>query len=162
MRSVSTIVWLACSLAVVIGFESIASAGATWAISPFVAGVKSSSPSEFEITYEWSVSSTPTEDRWVYVHFTDSKGVIKFKDEFEPDPAMTKWKQGKEKVKLASRKVKIPKEQSGPFEIRMGTFNKENGVRDAIFGPSDGDLRIKVGQIKADDGKVVFEDLKSK
>jgi hypothetical protein len=148
------------AVAVVIGFGSIAFAGATWAIRPTVAGVKSLSPSEFEIVYEWIVDITPTADSWVYVHFTDSEGVIKFKEEFEPDPAMTKWAKGK--VKLARRTVKIPEGLSGPFEIRMGTFDKKNGVRDAIYGADDGKLRIRVGKIKVEGEKVVFEEPKPK
>jgi len=165
MRSVLPISRLAYAVAVVIGFGSTAIAGATCAIRPYVAEVKSSSPTEFEITYEWWVGSTPTVDRTVYVHFTDSKGVIQFKDEFEPDPATSKWPKGrtdKERVKLASRKVKIPEKLSGPFEVRMGTRNKEYKINDAIYGPSDNLLRVKVGQIKVDSGKVVFEELKSK
>lgn len=164
MRSVRQIPRLAYAAVVVMGFGSTAIAGATWAIRPYVAEVKSSSPTEFEITYEWWVGSTPTLDQTVYVHFTDSKGVIKFKEEFEPDPATTKWPKTKEKerVKLASRKVKIPENLSGPFEIRMGTRHKDNKINDAIFGPSDNLLRVKVGQIKVDGGKVVFEELTSK
>jgi hypothetical protein len=152
------------AFAVVIGFGSTASAGASLAIRPYVAEVKSSSPTEFEITYEWWVGSTPTVDQIVYVHFTDLDGKIKFKEEFEPDPATSKWPKGKEKerVKLASRKVKIPEGLTGPFDIRMGTRSKEYKINDAIFGPSDNLFRVKVGQIKVEGGKVVFEDLISR
>jgi hypothetical protein len=164
MRSVLPILRLAYAIAAVIGIASTANAGASLAIRPYVAEVKSSSPTEFEITYEWWVGSTPGVDVLVYVHFTDSKGKIMFKDEFERDPASSKWPKGMEKkdrVKLAARKVKIPKDLSGPFEIRMGTRGKENKINDAIFGPSDDLFRVMVGQIKVEGGKVVFEELKS-
>lgn len=141
------------------GIASTVLAGLTYAIRPTVSAVKSSSPTEFEITYEWYIDFTPTSDNKVYVHFTDSNGVVKFKDEFMPDPAMTKW--GKGKVKLAARKVTIPEKVSGPFEIRMGTMNPDNGAHDAIAGSSaPGELKIRVGKIKIDDGKVVFEEIK--
>ncbi len=164
MQSVLSISRLAYAVAAVLGFESIATAGASLAIRPYVAEVKSSSPTEFEITYEWWVGSTPGVDQHVYVHFTDSKGVIQFKDEFEPDPATSKWPKGKkgDRVKLASRKVKIPENLSGPFEIRMGTRNKEYKINDAISGPADDLFRVKVGRIKVEGGKIVFEELKTK
>ena len=160
MRDHSLQLSLACVAAIVIvngcGSGSTAMAGATFAIRPTVASVKSSSPIEFEITSEWLIDVTPSADRKVYVHFTDSKGEIKFKDEFDPDPVSSKWAKGK--LKLKSRTVKIPEKLAGPFEIRMGTMD-QNGIRDAVFGASDGELRIRVGQIKVEGGKVVFEDL---
>jgi hypothetical protein len=158
MRSMLRFEMLAIA-ALFVTMESVASAGFTFAIEPFVAEVKSSSPTEFEITYEWWVGFVPTADRKVFVHFTDSKGKVLFKDEFTPDPALTKWPQSKDgkRIKLPARKVKIPEKLSGPFEIRMGTRPDNNTGNDAIMGANDDQLRVRVGQVKVEDGKVVFE-----
>jgi hypothetical protein len=148
---------LMCAVVVVAGSGAPARAGLTFAIQPTVAEVKSSSPTEFEITYEWSVDFTPSADRRVYVHFTDANGVIRFKDEYLPDPPTSKWTKGK--VKLPPRKVTVPEKLTGPFEIRMGTMD-DSGNHDAIAGSSAaGELRIRVGQIKVEGDKVVFKPL---
>lgn len=120
----------------VIAWEAEARAGFTFVIESFVADVTSSSATEFKITDEWWLGSHRPPTEKVFVDFNDVTGVVRFSDEFSPDPALTKWPQSKDgkRVKLAPRKVKIPEKLTGPFEIRMGTRPDNKTGNDAILG----------------------------
>ncbi|SFI86734.1 hypothetical protein [Planctomicrobium piriforme] len=132
---------------------------AVWAedkveVEPTVKEVKSSSESEFEITYEWKVTESPKADWTSYVHFTDENGEIKFQDDHEPSPETSKWKVGM--VKDGPNTVSIPDGLTGTFEIRMGLYKVDGGERAELNGKGDEELRILVGKVKVADGKVVF------
>ncbi len=142
------------SIVVGLMFVATTQAAEKLGLEPSIKEIKSSSASEFTITYKWKVTETPKADWRVFVHFTDDKGEIKFQDDHEASPGTSQWKPGD--TTQGPNTVAVPDGMTGTFEIRMGLFNEASGDRAQLKGKDDGTARIAVGKIKVGDGKVEF------
>jgi len=125
------------------------------ALWPSVAEFKAVGPRRFEMTYQWRIDKTPTDDWRVFVHFTDASGAIKFQNDYQPPVPSSKWPVGI--VKHGPMTVSVPENLAGTFEVRMGLFQTAAGERALLEEMTSRDRTVLVGRLKVTAEKISFE-----
>jgi len=121
-------------------------------VRPSVAEVKQVGARQFAILYGWDVGKPLGADWSIFVHFTDSAGAIRFQGDYKV--ATSGWKSGR--VVDGPFTVTVPDGLSGTFDIRMGLFDEQAGLRTLLQGRKDRERRCMVGQVKVAGDKVEF------
>jgi hypothetical protein len=124
-------------------------------LRPAVAQVEQTSPRQFRITYEWTVTQPPKDDWRVFVHFTEAAGAIRFQNDHDPDPPTSRWPVGQ--VRQGPFTVAVPEGLSGSFDIRLGLFQTAGDGRALLQGRHDGERRYRAGKLKVAAEQIQFE-----
>src|SRR5687767_9364764 len=100
-----------------------------------------------EMTYRFVVAADAPafpEDGWVFVHFLDTDGEMKWTDDHQPSPAMRTWKPG-QSIEY-TRTLFIPKfPYVGDTRVELGVFDRKNGQRLPLAGTTRGQRAYEVG-----------------
>jgi hypothetical protein len=126
-------------------------------LRPGVAELKQTAPREFQITCRWRVTA-PVSDApaWkVFVHFTDSSDAIKFQNDHDPEPPVSKWSVGE--VRQGPFRVSVPPDLRGDFQVRMGLFQPSNGLRARLDAVGDGERSYLVGTLRIESEHLTFQ-----
>ena len=122
-------------------------------IAPQLPTVKAKGSDKFEITYGWLVLKS-TSDNWhAFVHFTDPQGKILFQNDYAPTPPTSQWKPGL--IRQGPFVVTVPRNVQGPFEIRVGFFNREQGTR-APLALVEQSRQCKLGSLQTTNNTITF------
>jgi hypothetical protein len=126
----------------------------TLAVRPGVAGFKQTAPRQFEISYRWAVEKPPDREWAAFVHFTDRSGAIKFQNDFQPNPATSKWQAGE--VLQGPFIVTVPDDVTGPLNLRMGLFRPDTEQRALLQGRENGEHSYLAGRLQVGAEKIEF------
>jgi len=122
-------------------------------ITPLAPTVVIKGPRQFEITHAWQVQKSIAGDWHAFVHFTDAEGKILFQNDYAPTPPTSQWKAGA--IRQGPYRVTVPQQFNGPFEIRVGLFNREQGTRAQLL-TAEAERQCKVGWLQTTNNTITF------
>lgn len=120
-------------------------------VRPTVGTFEQTAPRTFRVGYRWAVESRLAANYRCFVHFT-TNGVIRWQQDHSVVPATSVWQPG-QTVQDGPFTIGVPAGMpDGNYDWLIGLFNVVSGERVRLLGVDDGSQRIRLGQLRIQNG----------